>query len=441
VAVRPTLDAAELEDAVDSVYYRARRILLPWISYVLGGADPSRVVHVYAMSNIAAWFILAALLWRLFPVSGWREEVGWTGILFSSGAILSVRLALTDLPALVFLTGAMLMRARSGWMASLFGLAALTRETLVLAAVTLLPLQWRDVSQWKRAIWTGLIVVLPLGLWFGYVSAQAGQVEPGLHNFAWPGLMLGRKLLEAVNDIFNDTPIWMAITNGFTIISLVAQGAWLLVHRKWENVWWRLGAIYALLMLSLSWVVWEGYPGAAPRVLLPLTLAFNVLAVRRRAGLGWLLTGNLSVLCAITILFPVPQDHQEVSADRSFVADYAAGWHPMERYRDKHWAWSAEKAEIAIRFEQGYDHEVSVKLQLRGIDARNLEIRSEGQVLWNGQAPLELEWVTLRPMPVKNERLLLEITSPSPPLLLEGDQRGLGFAVYDLEIVPILDQK
>lgn len=113
----------------------------------------------------------------------------------------------------------------------------------------------------------------------------------------------------------------------------------------------------------------------------------------------------------------------------------------MERYRDKHWAWAAHKGKIAIRFEQGFDDVVSVKLKLRGIDTRALEIRSEGQLLWSGEAPLELSWITLQSLPVKNGRLLLKITSPSPSLLLEGDQRGLGFAVYDLKVVAVSDHK
>jgi hypothetical protein len=49
--------------------------------------------------------------------------------------------------------------------------------------------------------------------------------------------------------------------------------------------------------------------------------------------------------------------------------------------------------------------------------------------------------VTLQSLPVENERLLLEITSPSPSRLLDGDQRGLGFAVYDLKVVPVSDGK
>ena len=66
--------------------------------------------------------------------------------------------------------------------------------------------------------------------------------------------------------------------------SLVVQAVFFVVHRRAAEPWWRVGAIYMGLMVCLGPSVWAGFPGAATRVLLPLTLAFNVLAVRGRAA-------------------------------------------------------------------------------------------------------------------------------------------------------------
>ena len=43
-------------------------------------------------------------------------------------------------------------------------------------------------------------------------------------------------------------------------------------------------------------IVWEGAPGAAARVMLPMTLAFNLLVIKRRDNVAWLLVGNLAAL-------------------------------------------------------------------------------------------------------------------------------------------------
>ena len=80
-----------------------------------------------------------------------------------------------------------------------------------------------------------------------------------------------------------------------SVIGLTTQAVFIATHRRPGDRWWRLGAIYAFMMLFLGTPVWEGYNSAAMRVLLPLTLAFNVLAYRNRAPLLWLLIGNLTI--------------------------------------------------------------------------------------------------------------------------------------------------
>ena len=65
---------------------------------------------------------------------------------------------------------------------------------------------------------------------------------------------------------------------------------------QWANPWWRIGIVYCILMGALGPGVWEGYPGAATRVLLPMTLAFNALLPRARWFWPLYLSGNLTVL-------------------------------------------------------------------------------------------------------------------------------------------------
>ncbi len=88
------------------------------------------------------------------------------------------------------------------------------------------------------------------------------------------------------------------------IASLTAQAAYLLWRRDLGSAWWRVAAIYAGMMILLHGVVWDGHPGAVTRVLLPLTIGFNVLLARERgpAFWAWLVAGNLLVIPGLTVL-------------------------------------------------------------------------------------------------------------------------------------------
>jgi len=76
--------------------------------------------------------------------------------------------------------------------------------------------------------------------------------------------------------------VWTTL---LAVAGLTAQALFILRFPRPADPWWRLGAVYTLLLSFLGTPVWEGFPGAATRVLLPLNVACNVLALRRRAPL------------------------------------------------------------------------------------------------------------------------------------------------------------
>ena len=100
MAMHPHLRDPVLAKAVDSLPYRARRILFEWTAWALGGGDPWRVMNVFALQNVVAWFILAALLLRWFPATSWKTAPAGPPSFFSFGLIFSVRGALLDGPSL-----------------------------------------------------------------------------------------------------------------------------------------------------------------------------------------------------------------------------------------------------------------------------------------------------------------------------------------------------
>ena len=90
-----------------NVPYRARRILGSALAWLIAGGNPAHIANVYSGLNIAVWLVLAVLLWRLLPVNDARSWVAWAGVMFSAGALHSVRLALTDLLAATLTAGAL----------------------------------------------------------------------------------------------------------------------------------------------------------------------------------------------------------------------------------------------------------------------------------------------------------------------------------------------
>src|SRR5208283_3880368 len=61
LAYHPLLEAAELRPAVDSLSYRARRILLPAAAWLLAAGQPAWIARVYAILNVVCWLLLAAV--------------------------------------------------------------------------------------------------------------------------------------------------------------------------------------------------------------------------------------------------------------------------------------------------------------------------------------------------------------------------------------------
>ena len=86
------------------------------------------------------------------------------------------------------------------------------------------------------------------------------------------------------------------------MIGFTTQAVVLLFVRDWRNPWWRAGVGSVVLMTFLGPVVWEGYPGAVTRVLLPMTFAFNAVLPRNHWFWPLFFLGNLSVLPALEAL-------------------------------------------------------------------------------------------------------------------------------------------
>ncbi len=443
IAFYPLLDSPELQPAIRNVPYRARRILGSALAWLLAGGNPDYIANTYAALNLAVWLVLAGVSWRLLKVTDARKWVAWAGLMFSAGALHAVRLALTDLLAVTLLAVAMLVaeKSRSRFALVLLAAAGLARETVLAAVVALWRGPWFGARPGLANVARTVVVAAPLAAWMVYVRWKAGPADQGFGNFEWPLVAFVVKW-GATFAGFERDPNFRGLTLATLLatLALAAQAAFVLRRLQFDSPWWRIGAANVALMALLGTSVWEGHPGASTRVLLPLSLAFAVLAVRTGASWRWLLAGGLSVFSGVLALWHVPQDAGELAAGRfsrgAFVARPTEGWFAAERNARDVWAWSAGDATLAIDVWPRTDATVRVQLDVRAVSSRPLEIAQGGRIVWRGEVGARKQRIDLTDARVEQGRVVLTLKSGEPASAdgAAADPRALAFAVYGVRL-------
>lgn len=440
IAVKPTLRDPALLQAIDNLGYRARRSLGSWTAWLLALGEPSRALDLYTLVNPFCWLVLAGLLLFVFPPRTLHDFVAWAGLLCSAGVLASVRFALTDLPALTLILAAALavQRSRPGAATAWLAAAVLARETSLLA----FPI-FRDRS-WRTTFVRGALCVLPLGLWYAYIRLTLGPGSEGWDNLTWPGVTFLRKWGYCLGDLGNEKYALLAWTTLLSMIALTVQGVWLVVRPAWQNLWWRLGIGHVGLMLMLGWAPWEGYPGAATRVLLPMQLAFNAVAPRTRKGLLLLVVGNLSVASGVLSMFDIPRERDEWAADRiegvSYVAQLGPGWHRPEHHRSRRWCWADQDATLRLQ-EWHSTAPVRLEFNLHSFAApRTVTVRQGERVLWRGRVDKPEVAVVCDPVVFAADGTAeLQFTSEESAVKEHGgaDARSIAFSISDFRFIPL----
>jgi len=404
IAFHPLLGSAELKPALGNVPYRARRILNSALAWTLAGGRADRIAHTFAALNLPLWALFAWLCWGVLAVRDARGWWLWAGLVLSAGVLHSVRLALTDLLG-VLLFGASLYLAETGRKGALATLAAggLARETILAGVVSFWTGPWNDGRAWLRNAGRTAGVALPLALWLVWVRRQAGTAPQGFGNFTWPLIGWWEKWGQALAALRTQPQFfWVNLATVLALCGLSLQAVYVIKRPRWANAWWRAAAVGVAMLLCFGTSVWEGNPGAAHRVLLPLSLAFAVLALRDGARWGWILVGNLSVLSGMLALWTVPHDVREIGAGRSegirYVIRLGNGWYGCEQAKSKLWSWTAQGGDLEVRaWPQGSSSQenpsspVKLQLGLRALSPRTVEIRAGSALLWRGTVGVKLQ--------------------------------------------------
>ena len=309
LALAPLLRDPTIDRALDAPPYRARRIFFSWTAYIAGLGRPAWILQAYALQNVICWLLLAGLLLRWVPPDSPERLAVWGACLFGQGMLASVRLALTDGPSMLLLAGAAAAaEQRRFWATSMIlGVDGLGRETNLLGLTVL---SWpRTVREVARALAVIVVAVLPLLLWQDYLySIYRSRAFVNQNQLALPFTAFVRKWDVVVRGVLSGGIYGPHMLALLTTAGLTAQAAFLL-SRAWSqrrSVWLRLSMPFVGLMFCISFEVWAGYPGAAARVVLPVTVAFNILLAQSRSRVFWLwyAAGNAALVYAPALLRP-----------------------------------------------------------------------------------------------------------------------------------------
>ena len=304
-ALDPLLRDPAIDRGMDLAPFRARRILFSWTAYALGLGRPAWILEAFALQNVVCWAAIAWLLTRWVPVTSWRGLALWVACLFSHGLLWSVRFALLDGPSLM-LTMVAIAAVESKhplWSAATVGINTLGRETNILVAVAQ-PFP-RGRREWVRAGAAAVIAVVPTLIWMDYLrSIYRSTTLAATNTFTVPGAGLIESWRAVASTRFSD-----AFGPACILLSIVSQAAFVLGRRRYTDSWWRVACAYAVMLLFLDPVLVAPQTGAITRVMLPLTVGFNVLLAAEPSSSRfwpWFVAGNLHLLTVLTVMPLLP---------------------------------------------------------------------------------------------------------------------------------------
>jgi hypothetical protein len=295
IALDPSLRNPALAPALDHPEYRARRILLPALAFILGLGQPAAVVTAFTLLNVAFWYVLfAALVFLLRPQTR-RDWLCIVAIVFTSGALHSLARSLTDLPA------AVLCVLAAGFAGSVriaaLAAAVLTKDVYALGVWVPFVGSREKARPWWIILGQVLLILAPFAAWAVYVRSRFGATSIS-GNLDWPFVGWFHGIVDSLGGL--------GTFDALAAVSLLVQLLYLLLHRRPESAFWRLGITFGLAGTLLS-----ADPGpfinqmSFTRDLLPMTIAFNILLMQERGRKfrTWFVAGNcgLAVGLAATL--------------------------------------------------------------------------------------------------------------------------------------------
>ena len=452
LALDPLLRDPQIRLAIDNPPYRARRILLPWLAWLGGFGRPSWVLNVYAALNPIFWIGFALMMARLFRPFGWRGLAGFAAMLLTCGIVESMLGSLTDFPAWVLMTLAVMIGGTSG--AGVLALAVLTREVSALGAVGLFEFKPPWPAAAKSNLRLGMIVVGPWLIWFAYFTWRLRlYAHGGGDNMGWPLEAIGQKLGEFAVAVRRGDIVWTQFYKSYplhallTIVATLTQCIYVITHRRWENPLWRVAVAFVPVFLCIGYPAWESH-FTVTRHALPITLGFNLLLAMRpgRRWLLWFLLGNCFVPYGIYKFAFYDRETPQVAEFVVISATPAggnpavradAGWSGPERNRRRIWRWAVrQQAGLVLTNPAARTVDVELNFFTMSFQARDLRVKVRDAVLWsghlNGKDTVKVQTSRFALPPGETT---VTIETPQPPAVYAADDpRPLAFLLTGLQL-------
>jgi hypothetical protein len=291
IAINPTLRNPQLKAALDNPRYRSVRICLPAVAHGLGLGRPSWILNAYALANLLFYALLLFGFLRFLKPRTVGHFLCILAAAWSTGVLVSLERALTDLPAavLAFLAAGMVGAGAF----PVFAAAVLCREAAILSAFSVLWPRSFEKKELLRLAVGACVIVLPIAAWIFYVEQifhGCGTTTPSSMGKPFIGLV---EHLRAVTTVLLSNPGWLTLFNLLSTLSLLVQTAFLFARPRVQSPFWRMGIGFAVLFFFFGEPMFAEQI-AYGRAVLPLTLAFNALLMERdeKRFFAWFVAGN-----------------------------------------------------------------------------------------------------------------------------------------------------
>lgn len=259
IAFDPFLQNPGTIEALDLPYYRYGRILYPLLGHILGLGQPALIPYAMVALNGIAILAIAWILrsWRIE-----RPTILPSLIFCIPGIWIALAFSTSELVASAFWIGALFYYDRhcDRLAALAIGLAALTKETMLLMAIALvLTSLWEQ--RWRTAGLLSLSTAVPIA-WLVWVRSRPQLASPRSAfqaNFSWPFHGIAQKWSNLVADGFQGKDLYEIYLTGLMLVTVVFLFIYILSNLPTSRLFLLPAVLYTTLLVSVSLAVVRYY--------------------------------------------------------------------------------------------------------------------------------------------------------------------------------------
>ena len=183
-----------------------------------------------------------------------------------------------------------------------------------------------------------------------------------------------------------------------TVIAVLTQSVYVLLHRDWKDPLWRWGAVGVAYFSCISYLSWESHFTVTRHALI-VTLVFNLLLAMRptRFWLIWFLLGNCFVPFGVRYFDQMRFAHSPPApiefvteappeAKSVIQAKYVEGWSAQQWDGVRTWRWAnGPTASLGFYNESSRTVRAEVRFLARSREVRKVFIKYGEKIVYEGE--------------------------------------------------------